>query len=92
MPMENKNPTHRIEMLDCARLTLTGVKEVKGFDEENVSLSTTCGAMTVEGEGLHITLLDLEHGNVTVEGHLSALYYTKERVGGGGLFGRWKNK
>lgn len=61
---------------DRARLELDGVKDVSGFDENAVLLRTELGSMTVEGEGLHITRLDLEKGLLTVEGRLNAVFYT----------------
>ena len=70
-------------------LSLDGVTDVLSFDESTVLLKTALGTLTVEGVGLHILLLDLESGRVTLEGSVSALFYTEKSTGGkGGFFSR----
>ena len=54
---------------------ISGVEEVVNFDEYTVTLNTTLGAMTVEGNALHILSLSLENGNVTLEGTVDAVFY-----------------
>lgn len=56
-------------------LSVTGVRDVGSFNERSVELLTDSGAMTVEGTGLHITKLDLEEGQVLVEGEVGAIVY-----------------
>ncbi len=71
-------------------LEINSVKDVLGFDTEGVSLHTALGGLTVEGEGLRLTRLDLENGQVTVEGKISAMLYTEEKERkGGGFFARF---
>lgn len=70
-------------------LSLDGVTDVLSFDESAVLLKTALGSLTVEGSGLHILLLDLESGRVTVEGSIGGLYYSDKSTGGkGGFFSR----
>ena len=77
-------------MRERTLLEIDGVTDVRGFDENTVLLVTSCGDMTVEGEGLHITHLALEEGCVCVEGRIDGLFYTdgakKEK---GGFFSRF---
>ena len=70
---------HVVNMTDCARLSLCGVKEVASFDESLVVLITLCGVLTIEGENLHVSRLDLEKGECDVAGNVTALFYTKAR-------------
>ncbi|MBQ8174796.1 MAG: sporulation protein YabP [Clostridia bacterium] len=79
MPENQKNQT--LILRDRKLLETDGVSDVVGFDEATVLLRTVRGAMTVEGEGLHITRLDLEKGVVSVEGNISAVLYTDESKG-----------
>ena len=74
------------------RLALDGVTEVLSFDETAVVLRTLLGTLTVEGEGLRVTKLLLDCGEVSVEGKISALIYNEhtERTRGG-LFRRFGN-
>lgn len=63
---------------DRTVLELDGVRDVSGFDEAAVILHTTLGGMTIEGDSLHITRLDLEKGLLTVEGKIHGIFYTGE--------------
>jgi sporulation protein YabP len=69
------------------RLALDGVSEVLSFDETTVVLRTLLGTLTVEGEGLRVTKLLLDCGEVNIEGKIAALFY-EERTerSRGGLF------
>ena len=84
--------SHDISVKNRTKMSITGVVEVISFDEAAVSLKTICGEMTVEGEGLHIGVLDTERGLVALEGtSIDGIFYL--RADGGekkGLFGRWR--
>ena len=71
---------------------MRGVTDVISFDDETIELSTVCGNLTVEGNGLHIKVLNLAEGAVSVDGTVTALTYAEpretERKGGKGFFGR----
>lgn len=70
-------------------MKITGVKDVVSFDEKGVSLETVCGSMAVEGEDLHVTVLDIEDGRVVLEGRINGVYYFEARPQQKrGLFGR----
>ena len=90
-PQEDKN-AHTFEVNERAHVEIRGMTEVISFDEAAVSLKTVCGEMTVEGEGLHIGVLDTERGLVALEGtSIDGIFYL--RADGGekkGLFGRWR--
>ena len=58
------------------RLSLTGVTDVGSFNEENVLLVTSLGEISITGAQMQVTKLDLESGNVTVEGKIISLAYT----------------
>ena len=66
---------------------LTGVNEVLGFDENQVTLMTENGEIALTGEGLHVTKLMLEEGQMAVEGKIDGVIYT-QRTRRRGLFRR----
>lgn len=73
---------HSLTLENRHRLDLDGVTDVSGFDESIVVLSTAQGALTVRGEGLHISRIDLELGRLELEGHIQLLSYDEpERSG-----------
>lgn len=60
-------------------VTLDGVKNVEGFDEGYVSLSTDLGRVVIEGEGLKIESLTKDEGLIYVTGKISGVYYSEEK-------------
>ena len=71
----NSSKEHTMTMENREKIFLSGIENVVSFDERTVTLNTALGAMTIEGEGLHILSLSLESGHVTVDGHVDAIYY-----------------
>ncbi len=65
----------RLTLEDRQHLTLTGVTDVDSFDDTVVLLHTNRGLMTIRGEGLQLKNLNLEGGQVQVEGTVSAIVY-----------------
>ena len=77
---------HRVTLEGRERLTVSGVEEVERFDENTIQLTTVCGGLEIQGEGLHIEQLSLDGGDLKVEGQVSALIYGEgERERGGFL-------
>ena len=87
---QNPSQEHGFIVKDRAHVEIRGMTEVISFDENNVMLATTSGDMTIEGNGLRVSVLDVKEGVVSVDGHVDSIYYTD--VGNAdrsrGLFGR----
>ena len=66
---------HTLMLDNRRRLVLSGAVEVNGFNEETVSVKTTAGTLIIKGGGLHIDRLDLETGDVTVNGTVNSMQY-----------------
>ena len=66
---------HTLMLDNRRRLVLTGAVEVNGFNEDTVSVKTTAGTLIIKGAGLHIDRLDLETGDVTVNGTVNSMQY-----------------
>ena len=72
-------------------IDVSGVIDVISFDEGGVVMETSCGSMAVEGEGLHVTVLNLADGMVNIDGRISGVYYFDNSVQvKRGLFGKKK--
>lgn len=69
-------PEHAFVVRERAHVEIKGITEVLSFDETNVSLSTTSGHMLIDGSGLHVNVLDIREGTVTVDGHIDSIYYS----------------
>jgi len=81
--------SHSILMENRQKVTITGVEDVDSFDEASVLLVTDLGYITLHGMDLHISKLNLEEGQLIVEGDITGLEYSDhEGFGGkgGGFF------
>ncbi|MBQ9086269.1 MAG: YabP/YqfC family sporulation protein [Clostridia bacterium] len=68
--------THQIQLFMRKEMTVNGVREVESFDENGAVLQTTAGEMTVEGEDIHVGVLDMDRGLVTLSGRIDAILYS----------------
>jgi sporulation protein YabP len=66
---------HTLMLEKRKRALLTGVIEVISFDEENVVADTDCGVIIIRGEGLHMDSLNLEKGDMSLEGMVESITY-----------------
>ena len=79
---------HSLELTERKRAVVRGVQAVDSFNEQMVTLSTTGGALTLLGSGLHVSHLSLEEGQLLVEGEISALEYDSAPRARGSWFSR----
>lgn len=81
---------HKINLLNRGVGAVTGVRDVKAFNEAEIVLETDMGMLSIKGTDLHVTKLTLEKGEVEVDGTVDSFIYTdaKEPVSAGGVFGR----
>ena len=88
----NHEKKHSVSLVSRESMEIRGVTDVISFDEENVTLSTACGAMEVEGSSLHIHVLSMEEGIVTLDGRIDSLTYFEregeEKDAKHGFFGK----
>ena len=69
---------HSIHIDERQLMRVSGVKDVDSFNEQEVQLLTEAGALRIEGMGLHMTKLDLDAGQVILEGEIIALEYLQD--------------
>lgn len=67
---------HDVILKSRKNLSIDGVEDVISFDEFQVVLITSCGEMTVEGAGLHISVLELDSGIVELDGNIEGIFYS----------------
>ena len=71
---------HRLTIENRASGTLTGIKEVVSFDENQVILDTDLGLLTLKGKDLHVSRLTLEKGEVDLNGSIESLNYSSNEA------------
>jgi len=81
--MEDLNATsrrqHKMTVSNRKMGTLTGITDVIAFDEAEVVLETDMGMLSIKGEGLHVKRLDLEKGEVDLEGRMDSFFYSEQK-------------
>lgn len=86
---KSRTRTHTVHIDNRSRTSITGVSDVESFNEQEIILETEAGGLRVEGEGLHLSKLNLDDGQVVIEGEVISMEYepaTPERRPG--LFSR----
>lgn len=58
------------------KISITGVKQVDTFDDSEVSARLDSSGISVYGQGLHISRLDLDNGILIVDGFISGVEYS----------------
>lgn len=71
-------PSHNISVNDRKIINLTGVLDVKSFDELEILAETELGMLLIKGTGLAVKTLSLDKGIVNIEGELEAMVYTRQ--------------
>ena len=59
---------------------ITGVRDVNSFDEKEILLFTDAGKLVIKGEQLHVKQLNLEKGEVDLEGRVDSLTYLSKNT------------
>ncbi|MGL5973110.1 MAG: sporulation protein YabP [Oscillospiraceae bacterium] len=71
-----QNPkVHNIILENRKFMTISGVSDIDSFDEQSVILFTDLGDIEVRGNNLHINKLNVDSGEVHIEGEIFALIY-----------------
>lgn len=74
---------------DRNRLTVTAVEDIDTFDESSFTAITNAGALVVKGADLHINKLNVDTGELVVDGEIDSCIFNSSYSGkGGGLFSR----
>ena len=68
MTDQNLQKPNTVTLENRSKLTVTGVRDVDSFDEQNVVAYTDYGQLTIQGSGLSISQLSVESGDLLVEG------------------------
>ena len=85
----HKDVAHSFSSKSREGMYIDGVRDVISFDEGGVVLLTVCGNMAIEGEGLHVTVLNISEGIVELSGKINGMYYFEDKQPQKrGLFGR----
>ncbi|MTI71263.1 MAG: sporulation protein YabP [Firmicutes bacterium] len=74
------NINQSIIMENREKLSISGVEHVDSFDDNTIVVATVKGLMTIKGESLNISKLNLDDGNVKIEGTINIIEYSKSQT------------
>lgn len=57
------------------KMNISGVSDVESFDEGSVVLYTELGTLIIKGEALKMNHLNIENGEVAIEGYVHSCTY-----------------
>ncbi len=69
---------HNIVVQERTKVSITGVYDVESFDEHEVLMETSGGALIISGEELHVERLNLENNEILLEGNILSIIYSDE--------------
>ena len=74
---EKRKEAQNIILENRKKASISGVEDIDSFDEQTVVLYTCLGMLTVEGYNLHINRLNVETGEVIIEGDIDSFRYSE---------------
>jgi sporulation protein YabP len=66
---------HQLTIDRRASISITGVVDVISFDEETIIAETEMGVLVIKGVNLHVNRLQLDSGDLSVDGEISSVAY-----------------
>jgi len=75
---------HHVSIDRRERVAITGVLEVISFDDESIVCETEMGIMILRGSNLHMNRLNLDDGELEVDGEIENIAYEDDMVLGRG--------
>ena len=70
--------THNISLVERKNITISGVKKIESFDNEEFIIETLLGLVVVKGENLEIIKLDTYQGIISIKGKINMLNYVDD--------------
>ena len=75
MQESNSKQNQNIILENRKSLSISGITDVDSFDEKTIVLYTQLGELTIQGRELHIDLMSVETGDMSITGDIWALVY-----------------
>jgi len=90
MPEDKKlfKAPHNLIMESRRNLIVSGVMDIDSFDEETVIVFTEQGELTIRGKNLHMNKIDVDTGDLSMEGDIDSVAYSDARPQKGSLLSR----
>lgn len=71
--------SHCFSLENRGKMVLSGVMNVESFNELEIVLETELGMLTIKGTSLHMNKLNLETGDLTIDGDIDSCIYSERQ-------------
>lgn len=75
---ERKGSRHKLVLEERENAVIVGISDVVSFDEEEIVAETDIGVLIVKGENLHVSRLNIEKGELDIDGYITSISYEDE--------------
>lgn len=85
------NKSQNLILENREKLSISGVEHVDSYNENAIVLFTVKGKITIKGDSLSLNKLNLEDGNVIIDGSINGIIYSEKDTSSsksGGLLGK----
>lgn len=87
--MDENTREHKVTIENRERLTVGAVEDIESFDEEKIVILTDMGTMVVSGADFRINRLNVDDGQLIIEGSIDEIQYSDTAPkDSGGFFSR----
>lgn len=76
--MELKQTNHELKLENRNKLSITGINKIDSLNSDEFLIQTNQGLLLVRGENLVMQQLDIDKGNIWIEGNVIGLEYISE--------------
>ena len=70
---------HNIIMENRSKISISGVENAESYNECEIILHTSKGILIIRGEALNLSKLNLDSGEITVNGRINVLEYAEQK-------------
>lgn len=86
-PQTQKIP-HNLILENRRSLLATGILTIVSYDEYAATLETSCGTLVVGGEGIKVSELSTQTGELKIQGEIEYIQYTAKKEKSASFFKR----
>lgn len=70
---------HSFSMDNRNKMALSGILNVESFNEQEIVLETELGILAIKGSDLHMSKLNLETGDLMIDGSIDSCIYSEKQ-------------
>ncbi len=67
--------SHSVKILERNNIFISGTKKVNNFNENEFSIQSVMGNITIKGSNLELIKLDTNDGNICIKGKINSVTY-----------------